>query len=69
MTDHCPDAQWFQPLGKCLGGCGKDATGTMRGFRNDNRRPYCKRCAEREIKRAHKRGHFAPDMWVMESNG
>lgn len=32
------DAQWFQPLGSCVG-CGKPATGEIKGYRNDPRGP------------------------------
>ncbi len=48
-----PDAQWFRALGGCVG-CGKPATGTLMGRRNDERGPYCAKCAERAIKAAQK---------------
>jgi hypothetical protein len=60
MTLLPVDAQWFEPLGPCVG-CGKPATGIIRGHRNDNRGPACKRCAERAIKAAHKLGKIHPD--------
>lgn len=55
-----PDAQWFEPLGACCG-CGKPATGILRGHRNDNRGPYCRRCAEKAIKIAYRGGRPHPD--------
>jgi hypothetical protein len=61
MKELHPDAQWFEPLGSCVG-CNKPATGILRGHRNDNRGPYCRRCAERAIKLAHKRGNYLPDI-------
>lgn len=54
------DAQWYEPLGPCVG-CGKPATGIIRGARNDNRGPACKRCAERAMRLAHRSGDFLPD--------
>jgi hypothetical protein len=61
MPNYHPDAQWFQPLGKCCCGCGKPATGTLRGYRNDDRGPYTDKCADRAIKAAHKHGGMMPD--------
>lgn len=52
-------AQWFESLGKCAG-CGKAATGKLRSHVNDSIGSYCERCANREIKQAHKRGKFMP---------
>ena len=59
MPGH-PYAQWFKPLGKCLD-CPKPATGVLMDHRNDNRGPYCQRCAERAIKAAHRSGRIHPD--------
>ena len=47
MTDT---ARWFDALGTCR--CGKKATGTLRGSRNESFGPYCERCAETRIKKA-----------------
>jgi hypothetical protein len=55
-----PDAQWFEPLGRC-NGCDKPATGILRGYRNDNRGVYCQKCADAAIKAAHKLGKHEPD--------
>ena len=61
MPNYHPDAQWFESLGTCRCGCGKPATGRLRGHRNDDRGPYTRQCAERAIKAAHKRGNAMPD--------
>lgn len=60
MLDQ-PHAQWFDPLGTCRG-CGKAATGTIRGTRNQSFGPACERCARAAIKRAHRKGDFYPDI-------
>lgn len=60
-------AQWFSPLGGCLGRCGKKATGTLKGYRNQDLGPYCEKCANREIKASHKKGRFEPDAYVDEA--
>ena len=49
MTDQ---AQWFDGFGKCR--CGKQATGILRGTRNESYGAYCKRCADKRIKAAEK---------------
>lgn len=41
-------AQWFDEYGHCA--CGKPAVGILRGVRNENLGPHCKRCAERRIR-------------------
>lgn len=64
MKSLHPDAQWFQPLGACCG-CGKPATGILKGYRNDDRGPHCQKCADRAIKAAHKAGRPMPD-WTYE---
>jgi hypothetical protein len=58
VPDPTP-AQWFLPLGRCK--CGKAATGTLYSHRNASLGPYCERCANAAIKRAHKAGKFWPD--------
>jgi hypothetical protein len=63
-----PYAQWFDALGKCCD-CPKPATGILRDHRNDNRGPYCRRCAERAIKAAHKGGHMWPDEAIKDQRG
>jgi hypothetical protein len=45
------DARWFDALGTCPR-CGKAATGILRGARNENLRPSCKRCADFLIKKS-----------------
>jgi hypothetical protein len=60
MLDQ-PHAQWFDALGKCRG-CGKAATGVIRGTRNQSFGPACRKCAESAIKRAHRKGDFYPDI-------
>ena len=60
MISQLPtNAQWFQELGKCV--CGKPATGKLMSDRNATLGSYCKRCAERAIKLAHRKGKFLPD--------
>lgn len=55
MTDQ---AQWFDGLGKCR--CGKNATGILRGTRNESYGPYCPRCAEARIKKAQRERERSP---------
>lgn len=45
-------ARWFDSLGSCR--CGKAATGTLRGTRNESMGVYCSRCANARIKAADK---------------
>ncbi len=45
-------AQWFERLGNCP--CGKRATGTLRGTRNESLNVYCGSCANKRIKKAQK---------------
>jgi hypothetical protein len=42
--------RWFDIFGTC--GCGKPATGTMRGPRNESYGRACMRCGEARVKRA-----------------
>lgn len=48
------DVRWFDPLGKCSGGCGKPATGVLRGSRNDSHGAYCYSCANKRLAAAKK---------------
>jgi hypothetical protein len=45
--------RWFEALGSCPR-CGKPATGTLQGPRNESCGVSCERCAERRIARAAK---------------
>ena len=46
-----PDqVRWFEALGACH--CGKPATGTLRGPRNDSYGVACQKCALSRIKKA-----------------
>ena len=55
MTDQ---AQWFDGFGKCR--CGKQATGILRGTRNESYGAYCERCANKRIKAAEKARRESP---------
>lgn len=44
--------RWFDALGTCACGCGKPATGTLRGPRNDSYGNYTRKCAEKRIAKA-----------------
>ena len=55
-------AQWFSSLGLCKNQCGKSATGTLMSHRNDNLGSFCKLCADKLIKKAHRKGDFYPDV-------
>jgi ribosomal protein L34E len=44
-----PDLRWFEQFPKCQG-CGRTATGLLRGVRNDSYGYHCTRCAERRLK-------------------
>lgn len=44
--------RWFDALGPCA--CGKPATGTLRGPRNDSYGISCRKCAEKRIEKARK---------------
>jgi hypothetical protein len=48
MSDQ---VRWFDPLGRCMG-CGKAATGTLRGPRNESYGNTCARCGEARVRRA-----------------
>jgi hypothetical protein len=57
-----PDqVRWFDPLGRCSGlTCAKEATGILRGPRNESYGNYCGRCADKRLRRAEKeRQQFA----------
>lgn len=54
------DAQWFRSLGSCCS-CKRPATGELMGYVNQSLGSYCKKCADKEIKAAHRKGQFAPD--------
>lgn len=57
-------AQWFDPYSSCRV-CGKKAAGILMGYNNQNLGSHCRPCAEKAIKRAHKKhGQFAPDSVV-----
>lgn len=52
-NDPDPDpVRWFVALGSCR--CGKSATGTLRGPRNDSYGNSCTACADKRIKAAQK---------------
>jgi hypothetical protein len=42
--------RWFDALGVCA--CGKPATGTLRGPRNESYGVSCSKCAERRLNKA-----------------
>lgn len=46
-------ARWFSSLGSCTK-CGRAATGTLMGDRNQSLGAYCERCATATIKAADK---------------
>jgi hypothetical protein len=43
-------ARWFEDLGVCR--CGKPATGTLRGSRNESYGVSCRKCADLRIDKA-----------------
>ena len=43
--------RWFEALGSCAG-CGKPATGKLRGPQNESYGNYCAKCAEKRLIRA-----------------
>ena len=47
VLDESPDVQWFSPYGKCR--CGKQATGDLKGRRNESFGPHCTSCAKKRI--------------------
>lgn len=49
-TTQPDQVRWFQSLGDCR--CGKPATGTLMGPRNESYGVSCRPCAERRLKRA-----------------
>jgi len=49
-TDHPDQVRWFNALGICR--CGKVATGTLMGPRNESYGMSCDRCAEKRLARA-----------------
>ena len=57
-----PDqVRYFDAIGSCRE-CGKTASGVLRGPRNDNYGPYCKRCADKRLLQA-KKEREAVDAW------
>jgi hypothetical protein len=44
------EVRWFENLGTCR--CGKPATGTLRGPRNESYGTSCEKCAIARIKKA-----------------
>lgn len=54
-SDYDPDpVRWFEELGPCHGNCGRPGIGVLRGPRNDSYGPYCRKCAEKRLRRAAK---------------
>lgn len=51
-----PHIKWFEKLPKC--GCGKTATGILRGTRNDSYGHHCDRCAAKRLKASEKTRAF-----------
>ena len=45
--------RWFDEFGNCTV-CGKPATGTLRGIRNESFGRYCTKCAVTRLQRADK---------------
>lgn len=67
MPGHSPiDSQWFLPNLPC-GHCGKKSSGILYGYKNASQGAFCEPCANKLIKKAHKRGNFWPD-FVYENN-
>ena len=54
-------AQWFDPFGPCRNRCGTSATGILMSHRNDKIGGFCRPCATKLIKQAHRKGDFFPD--------
>jgi hypothetical protein len=63
MTDP---ARWFDALGGCR--CGKKATGTLRGTRNESLGIYCDRCAAARIKKADREREKAQHRAAVQMN-
>lgn len=57
------NAQWFEPTQEKCQSCKNRATGVLRGTRNESYGPYCKRCAEKEIKQAQARRLRLTERW------
>ena len=50
---HAPDdVRWFEKIGTCACGCGKDAVGMLRGPRNESYGAYAAKCAEKRLTKA-----------------
>lgn len=45
-----PDLRWFESTERRCHGCGKRATGILRGARNESYGPHCERCANKRLK-------------------
>lgn len=66
LPGYGDDSRWFDELGKC--GCGKAATGIVRGKQNQPMGVFCKACAARKIKRAEAaRGPARPPLTSAQS--
>lgn len=55
MKEPAPPIRWFDTLGSCQ--CGKSATGTLRGPRNESYGLSCTKRATARLKKADKRRH------------
>lgn len=50
-----PNLRWFEKTQtKCAQGCGRVATGILRGSRNESYGPHCVSCAEKRLKASEK---------------
>lgn len=52
MSSETTQLRWLEAFPKCS--CGKDATGILRGARNESYGFYCRRCAEKRLKASEK---------------
>lgn len=51
MTSYIDPVRWFEGIGSCWK-CGKQATGWLRGPRNESYGAHCKKCAEARLNAA-----------------
>ena len=66
--NEVPNLRWFEETDrKC--GCGKRATGILRGDRNESYGPHCKACATRRLKNSERERQRLAALTALKGSG
>lgn len=50
MSEEVTTLRWFDAFAKCR--CGKDSNGILRGDGNESYGAYCRKCAEKRLRKS-----------------